>query len=191
MHFFLKSFTDFIVRYDTRYQQSRDTVLVTTTKEAKALVLVLHFITGISTQGDSACRTALDAGILDMLLRIYVLFPSFSRSPIDVPEHWSLLLQACRSTLLALSQSETNHDSVLQHPVCAVWTDCHPHPPPYSAEPPAPQDSIPARCAGWRRAESKYIKRRMMTIIIDSQWRSNIYEIEDIEACADIVEFTR
>lgn len=30
-----------------------------------------------------------------------------------------------------------------------------------------------------------------MAIIIDSQWRSNVYEIEDIEACADIIEFTQ
>ena len=188
---FIWSHCLFRIRYDGRYRQSRDTILVTSTKEAQALVHVLQFIPRIATQSDLACRTVLEAGILDMLLRVYVLFPSFSRSSIDAPEHWPPLLQACRSTLLALSQSEINHDAVLEHSVCALWADCHPHPPPYSVEPPSIKDSIPARQAGWRRANRRCVKRRIMAVIIDSQWRSNVYEIEDIEVCTDIVEFTQ
>jgi hypothetical protein len=37
----------------------------------------------ITLQSDSACRTVLDAGILDMLLRIYDIFPAFSKSALD------------------------------------------------------------------------------------------------------------
>ena len=175
----------------THYWQSRDAILTTTTKEAKALVHVLRFIVGIVTQSDSACRTALKAGILDMLLRVYVIFPSFSHSSVDAPEHWSTLLKACRSIFIALSQSQENNDTILRHPVYALWRDCDPHPPAYSLEPQSPRDTLLARCAAWREAVKACIKRRIVMIFIDGLWKSNVFEIENIEACADIVEFAQ
>ncbi|KIM86727.1 hypothetical protein PILCRDRAFT_314087 [Piloderma croceum F 1598] len=177
--------------YDARYQKSKDTILVTMTEQAKVLIPLLQFVSRSASQNDSACRTALNAGILDLLLRIYVIFPSFSRSAIDAPEHWSPLLKACRSTLHVLSRSETNHDVVLQHPVCFIWMDCHPHPPVYSLEPRSPLDVLLARCAAWRETGKACVRRRIMMIFIDSLWKSNAFEIENAEACTDIVEFAR
>jgi hypothetical protein len=69
--------------------------------------------------------------------------------------------------------------------------DCHPHPPAYSLEPPSPFDTLRARCAAWREVVEACIRRRIMMIFIDSLWKSNVLEIENVEACADIVEFAR
>jgi hypothetical protein len=119
----------------------------------------------------------------------FVILPSFSRSAIDAPEHWSPLLKASRATLRVLSRSETNHNIVLQHPVCFIWMDCHLHPPAYSLEPPSPLDALLVRSTAWREVAEACIRRRIMMIFIDSLWKSNVFEIENLEACADIVEF--
>jgi hypothetical protein len=165
--------------------------LSTTTTEAKAILPVLHFMIRITLQGDSASRTILDAGILNMLLRIYDIFPAFSKSALDAPDYWSPLLDACRSTILALSQSQVNNDEILSHPVCIIWTNCSPHPPAYALEPPTAYDLLVARCVTWRTVDSLCIKRRLYMILTGNLWKSNVHEIEDIEACTDLVELTR
>jgi hypothetical protein len=183
--------TDLIRSYDTDFQKSRNTALSTMTKEAKTLVPVLCFMTHIATQSDSTCRTVLRAGVLDILLRIYGIFPAFSKSALDAPEHWSLLLEACRSTVLALTQSQPNYDEILSHPVCTIWVDCYPHPPAYTVEPHTPYGLLVARRNAWRTATSLCVKRRMIAVLTGDLWKSNVYEFEDIEACADILECTR
>jgi hypothetical protein len=142
-------------------------------------------------QGDLACSTVLDAGILDMVLRIYDIFPAFSKSALDAPEHWSPLLNACRSTVLALSQSQNNQSEIFAHPLCAIWANCDPRPPAYTLEPPTTYDLIVVRCVAWRTASSLCIKRRMYVLLTADLWKSNVDEIEYIEACNDVVEFTR
>jgi hypothetical protein len=143
-------------------------------------------------QSTSACRIILKAGILEMLLRIYNIFPAFSKSAIDLPEHWSLLLDACRSTILAISQSSQEYnDEILSHPVCTLWANCNPHPPAYTLEPPTAYDLLMARCTAWRTANTLCIGRRMYMLLTGNQWKSNAYEFEDIDACTDSVEFTR
>jgi hypothetical protein len=183
--------SDPIYSYDALYWRSQDTILTTTTKEAKALVPTLQFIVRIVMQYDSTCRAALKAGILDMILRIYVIFPTFSQSAVDGAEHWSPLLKACRSTLLVLSESLTNADDISHHPVFSLWTDCQPYPPVYTAEPQSPDDIFRARCTAWRKTTRSCVKRRLSIIYANSLWKSNVYEMEDIEACVDMVEFTR
>jgi len=148
-------------------------------------------MTHIIIQSDLARRTVLDAVILDMLLRIYDIFPAFSKSALDVPEPWSPLLVACRSTVLALSHSQENHNEILSHPVCIIWTNCDPHPPAYSLEPPTADDLLVARCAAWRTASGLCIKRRMYMLLTGNLWKSSVDEIENVEACTDIAEFTR
>jgi len=145
----------------------------------------------IIRQSDSACRTVLDAGILDMLLRIYDIFPAFSKSALDEPDYWSPLLDACRSTIIALSQSQENNREILSHPVCKIWTNCDPHPPPYTLEPPTAHDLLLTRCIAWRAANSLCIKRRLCILLTGNFWKHNVHEIEDIETCTDVVELTR
>ena len=177
--------------YDTLYWRSRDTILTTTTKEAKSLVPTLQFIVQIVMQYDPTCRVALKAGILDMILRIYVIFPTFSQSAVDGAEHWSPLLKACQSTLFVLSESSTNGGVISRHPVFALWADCQPYPPAYTMESQGPDDIFQARCTAWRKTPRSCVKRRLSIIYANSLWKSNVYEVEDIEACIDMVEFTR
>ena len=145
----------------------------------------------ITLQSDSACRTVLDAGILNMLFRIYNIFHAFSKSALDAPDYWSPLLDACRSTILALSQSPENNGEILSHPVCIIWANCSPHPPPYALEPSTADDLLVARCVTWRTVNSLCIKRRLYMILTGNLWTYNVHEIEDIEACTDLVELTR
>jgi hypothetical protein len=183
--------SDLVYSYDTLYWRSQDTILTTTTDEAKALVPTLQFVVQIIMQYDFACRAALKAGILDMILRIYVIFPTFSQSAVDGAEHWSPLLKACRSTLLVLSESSMDADNISRHPIFSLWTDCQPYPPVYTVEPQNPSAILRARCTAWREAARSSIKRRISIIYASSLWKSNVYEIEDIEACTDMVEFTQ
>jgi hypothetical protein len=178
-------------RYDADFQESRNTALSTTTTEARTLVRILQFMNHIATQSDMARRTVLKAGTLDVLLRIYAIFPAFSKSALDAPEHWSPLLEACRTTVLTLLQSQENSDEVLSHPVCTICMDCYPRLPAYTVKPQSLSDLLLARRDRWRTADSLCAKRRMIMILTGNLWKSNTREFEDIAACADIVEFSR
>jgi len=182
---------DLFRSYDVDFEALRNTSLSTTTKQARSLVPVLRFVTHFATQSDSCCRTVLKAGILDMLLRIYAIFPAFSKSAIAEPDYWSPLLEACRSTILALSQSRQHHDEIYSHPVFTIWVVSCPHPPTYTPEIRTDDDLLSARCAAWRTAAKPCVKRRMMMILTGGLWMANVHEFENAEACADIVEFTR
>ena len=93
-------------RYDELYWKNAKTVLFTSTKEAQTLVSVILLSDRIVTENESTWQTILDAGLLDMLLRIYVIFPSFSHSALDDADGWSALLDACRSRFYSLSHKQ-------------------------------------------------------------------------------------
>ena len=166
-------------------------MLTPSSQEARLLVATLEFVLCVISYGDEERSITLEAGILDILLRIYVVFPSFSQSAIDGPEPWRALLTVCRSLLLHLSQSPQHRDEVIYHPVCILWTDCCPVPPSYSQKPRSIGSGLVERCVAWRRADRTCVKRRVTSIYIGCLWRKNVYEIEDLEACGDLVEFVR
>lgn len=178
-------------RYDSLYWKNTKTVLVTSTREARTLVGVLHLTAQILAGNGSSCQTVLDAGLLNMLLRIYVIFPSFSHSTLDDADGWSALLDACRSILLAVSQAEQSYDEISSHAIHSLWTDCQPLPPAYTVQPPSLDDVLSARCAAWRQANSQCVKRRIVTIYLGCLWKVNPHKYEDVEACVDMVEFTK
>lgn len=178
-------------KYDTQYRREQKVVLLISSKEARALVAILNLIREIATESDSTCRTVLKARILDMIQRVYVISPAFSQSAIDEANHWSALLNACASILLALSQSYPNRHEVLRHPVCKLWTDCNPLPPAYTLLPCTPDEPLADRGAAWRQTPQPCVKRRLSMILVGCLWKSNAHAIEDMEACADMVEFTR
>jgi hypothetical protein len=183
--------TDLFRSYDVDFEALRNTNLSTTTKQARSLVPVLRFVTHFATQSDSCCRTALKAGILDILLRIYTIFPAFSKSAIAEPDYWSPLLEACRSTILALSHSRQYDDEIFSHPVSTIWVPSCSHPPTYTAELRTHDDLLAARCAAWRIAVKPCVKRRIMMIFTGGLWMANVHEFEDADACTDMVEFAR
>jgi hypothetical protein len=152
---------------------------------------MLDIVIQIGAQNDSTCRTILEAGVLNMLLRIYVAFPMFSHSTPDDVEHKLALLDACRSTLVVLSMSPQNQEMIFSHPVCGLWTDCRPRILGYPVDYESPESHFKNRCAAWRRADKSCVKRRLVVIYRGSLWKSNMDTIADMEACVDIVEFTR
>jgi hypothetical protein len=142
----------------------------------------------MGVQNDSTCRTVLEAGVLNMLLRIYVAFPMPSDAARDEVEQKLALFDACRSTIFLLSRSSQNQAMILSHPVCVLWTDCRPQTLGYSAG--DPESLFKDRCIAWRRADRSCAKRRLVVIYRGTLWKSNVDTVADIEACVDIVEFT-
>ena len=178
-------------RYDKQYRTEQEVVLSTSSKEAQALVSVLNLVVEIATESDSTCRTVLKAGILDVILRIYVIFSAFSHSVIDGAEPWVALLSACACIILTLSQSSPNRGEVVSHPVYSLWSECYPIPPAYTAVPGPSHETPLSRPDAWRRAARSCVKRRIVMILLGCLWKSNSRPIEDAEACVDILEFVR
>jgi hypothetical protein len=98
------------------------------------------------------------------------------------------LLDASRSALDILSAESHYSNLVFNHPVYYLWLRFDELVPNYVVW--TPEDASEARCAAWRRTEEDIIKRRLMTIwsLPSSKMRSKNSEIE---ACMDIVEFSR
>jgi hypothetical protein len=157
-------------------------MLSSSCKEVGVLTPVLKFMAQIATQSDLACLTVLEAGILDMLLRIYIIFPALSGSlPEDVGRKLALM-DACQLTVVVLCRSLDQPTVVYNHPVCILWTDRNSK---------RPDHPLQNRCGAWRRAPRHCAMRRLVMIYIGSLWQSNIDVVGDIEACIDIVEFTK
>jgi hypothetical protein len=156
--------------------------------EVLGLAPVLNFISQVSTQSDSACQTVLDVGILNMLLRIYVVFPTLSDSTREDADRKLELRDACWLIFDVLGQSQYR-EVVHNHPVCILWTDCHSQPPGYTVD--APTDPVQDRCAAWRRVEKSCVKRRAVAIYKYSLWKAEAGTNVGMQACIDIVEFTR
>jgi hypothetical protein len=60
---------------------------MSSSEEMSVLPSVLGFIASIAMQSDRACETILEAGILDMLLHIYIVFTTLS----DTAPHYTYL----------------------------------------------------------------------------------------------------
>lgn len=165
--------------------------MLTSSKEARSLVAVLNLISEIVAESDSMCRTVLKAGILDIILRIYVIFSAFSQSVLDGPKSWVALRSACACILLILSQSSPNCEDVVSHPVCALWSECYPIPPAYTDVSPSFHETSLGRSNAWRRAPRSCVKRRITMILLGCLWKSNARSAEDVETCGDILEFIR
>jgi hypothetical protein len=163
-------------------------MLPPSSKEVLVLTPVLNFIARIATHSDSACRTVLDVGILNMVLRIYVIFHTLSDTTREDADHKLALRDACRVTLDVLCQSQ-HQEAVFNHPVCILWTNCHSQPPGYIVD--GPTDFVQNRCAAWRRVENSCVKRRAAVIYRYSLWKSDAGSDVNMQACIDIVEFTR
>ena len=163
-------------------------MLSPSSKEVSLLAPVLHFISRFAIQSDPAHQTALDGGVLDMILRIYVILPTLSDSTRQNANSKVALRDACRLTLELLGQSQ-HQEAVLNHPVCTLWKDVRSQPPGYGID--APADPAEERCATWRRVEKSCVERRMTIIYRYTLWKTDDRGNVDMEACIDIVEFAK
>jgi hypothetical protein len=168
-------------RYDSLHRKDKGAILSSSSKEVMALAPVLKFMAQIAAQSDLSCQTVLEASILDMLLRIYVIFPTLSDSlPEDVGRKLTLV-DACQLIVIVLCRTLEKPETVYIHPVCILWTDRN------SKRPDSPLQN---RCGAWRRASRSCALRRLVVIYMGSLWKS-IDIVKGLEACMDIVEFTK
>ena len=175
-------------RTDSLLRKERAIMLSPSSKEVQVLAPVLDFIARIATQSDSACQTILDVGVLDMILRIYIIFPTLSASTQEDADRRLALRDACRLTLGVLGQSQ-HQEAVSNHPACILWADCHSQPPNYTVD--TPVDPVQNRCAAWRRVEKSAIERRAVVIYRYFLRKADASTDMDVDAYIDIVEFTK
>jgi hypothetical protein len=150
--------------------------------EVMVLTPVLEFMAQVATHSDLTSQTVLEAGILDMLLRVYVIFPALSSSLREDELHKEALLDACQLTVIVLRQSLEDPAAVYNHPVCILWTD---------RKSKRPDHPLQNRPDAWRQAPRRCALRRLESIYARSLWKSDYDAIGNIEACIDIVEFTK
>jgi hypothetical protein len=151
-------------------------------KEMLVLPPVLSFIAWIATQSDWVCQAILDAGVLDMLLHVYIVYATLFDTAQQDTELKEVLRGACRLILAILTQSHQHQKMVFDHPVCILWPDLYSPPPDYSVK-----AHVQDRCVAWRRVDRLYIMRRAITIYKGDLWKS---KEGPTDVCADIVEFT-
>jgi hypothetical protein len=152
-------------------------------KEMLVLPPVLSFIAWIATQIDWACQAVLDAGVLDMLLRVYIVYTTLFDTVQQDTDLKDALCGACRLILVILAQSHQHQKTVFDHPVCILWAGLYSLPSDYAVKP-----HFQDRCAAWRQVDRLYIMRRVITIYRGSLWKS---QKDATDVCADIVEFTK
>lgn len=176
-------------RQDALYHKERKATLSPSVKEILVLLCVLDFIGQIATQSASTNSTVLAAGVLDLLLRVYVVFPTLSEVEADDANQKFVLLDACRSIMNALFPSPQIDAIIPDHPVFILWTSCYAQSPGYSGE--VMGGTSLDRGFAWSQANKFVSKRRMSSIYKGSLWKSDIHDMGDMETCIDIVEFTQ
>jgi hypothetical protein len=156
-------------------------------KEVLKLVPVIDFIADIVRRNHVACQAVLEGGFFDMLLRIYVAFPTFYKYNAEEKSCQSAMFTACQSAFKALSVNALYAEIVRSHPVYDLWLRVDQ----LSSQDVSTtsEESLPDRCAAWRKTEAHLVKRRLMII-----WSASTLSADnDAEflVCADVVEFSR
>jgi hypothetical protein len=151
-----------------------------TSGDSNDLIPVIDFIALVVDHDDLACQAAFDGGFLDMLLRIYILFPKPGRETSD-------LVKACTSALLVMSRQPEHHEAILHHPFCALWTTYNQ----LFQMPAMLDDSISSRCAAWRRTGKSSAVSRLVTIYKNLLSTSGLHKTAATDMCIDLVELSR
>lgn len=159
------------------------------TTDTLILVPVLDWISQITRNNAMLLQAVLNAGVFDILLRIYIILPALSDSTSDDTNHQLALVGICRFILDAIPQMCQNAGIGYQHPVFTLWTDCQPQPPGYTRR--ARDGPSSDRAIAWRQAQPSCVKRRLLVIYRRSLWKSQLNSVVDMEACYDILEFVR
>lgn len=134
-------------------------------------------------------QVVLEAGLLDTLLRIYIILPALVNSSQDEIDRQAVLVDTCRLTLEAVAQMCQAAGTPYHHPVYTLWSDCQPQPPGYTRR--ARDGPTPERATAWRQAHSSCVRRRVLVIYRGALWKSHVNSTADMEACYDILEFLR
>lgn len=177
-------------------EESSDTIADSKGKGAKLtmsntliLIPVLSWIVQVAQHGEVPIQVVIKAGILDILLRIYIILPALSNTSQEEANHQLALVDVCRFTLDTISQMCQRAGIPYHHPVYTLWSDCQPQPPGYTRR--ARDGPTSDRAAAWRLANPSCVRRRLLVIYRGGLWRSHVNSTADMEACYDILEFAR
>jgi hypothetical protein len=153
---------------------------VPTSRDESDLISIVDFMALIADHDDSACQAAFDGGFLDILLRIYAVFPKFGRGR-------SALFSACTSALLVLSRQPEHLEKIIYHPVCTLWTTCGK----LFQMLDVVDDSFSSRHSAWRRTGKVCVMSRLVTIYKFLLSTSRLKAAAAVDMCTDLVEFSR
>jgi len=145
---------------------------------------MIDFISFVAQHNDEAGQAVLDGGFLDMLLRIYVLCPTFDFK--DTNEQRVTLSDACASALSILSRQPHHLEVILSHPICALWTQCRRL---FRIQDTLP-DFVSARRVSWRSMDRSFFVRRLGTIY-KLLSKPGLGKTVATEICCDLVEFSQ
>ncbi|KZP30505.1 hypothetical protein FIBSPDRAFT_109782 [Athelia psychrophila] len=168
---------------DSLERKTRTHTVPASSKQVVAITWALIFAAKMATR--SAQQLVIDAGVLDVILRVYIRYPTLGVTTAHDSECKTELFDSCQYLLRILVASTP---AVFDHPVCSLWTDCNAQPPAYGEEPST--NPIGFRAA-WRRVPRACAKERLMIIFRGSLWGSDFDSASEIEAYRDLVEFTR
>ncbi|KZP30502.1 hypothetical protein FIBSPDRAFT_945867 [Athelia psychrophila] len=168
---------------DSLERKTRTHTVPASSKQVVAITWALIFAAKMATR--SAQQLVIDAGVLDVILRVYIRYPTLGVTTAHDSECKAELFDSCQYLLRILVASTP---AVFDHPVCSLWTDCNAQPPAYGEEPST--NPIGFRAA-WRRVPRACAKERLMIIFRGSLWGSDFDSASEIEAYRDLVEFTR
>lgn len=149
----------------------------------------MDFIADLAERNVLARQAALDGGFLDMMLCIYVNFPTFYLSEEEKITHRSALLEACKCAFSVLSGESLFLESVLSHPVHSFWLGDNLSV--INGVSKTPEQSLEDRCLAWRRIDPWLVKRRLMALWSTSVTADSFGEEEIYQSCTDMVEFSR
>jgi hypothetical protein len=144
------------IRYDSVC--SGDNIVAPGDDSVNDLVAIIDFIALVVDHEEEVGMAALDGGLLNLLLRIYVFWPALQSA--DKSIGMTSLLRACTSALHALSRHPENRQAVISHPVCTLWTQCGQ----CFYVPDAWNDPFSSRCGAWRQTDKYLIMTRLVTI---------------------------
>jgi hypothetical protein len=134
-------------------------------------------------------QLALEGGLLDMLLRIYIVIPTVRAFGAEKRGPLSALLASCKSVLEVLCTCSLHTEVVCNHPVYDIWlrgSQLH-----FSCILTFREDSLEDRCVSRRRTSPHLVKGRLITIWGMAGSDNDDHGCAEFLAYVDAVEFSQ
>ena len=158
-------------------------------REAHPAGPLIDFMTKMAQT--SATAAALESGLLDMIVCLYVCNFSCEQVPKDIvqrfdPGHDSIF-RSCCDALLSISQVPDASSILLRHPITIMW----PHMPILSS---VLRGTPRFRCDQWRQIKFAVVDRRMTSIgaLLEMSSKKDLFiQVDLLNIYIDILEFTK
>ena len=147
-----------------------------------AITQALKFVARVATR--LTVQIVIDAGVLDVILRVYICFPILDVTTEQGSVCKTALFESCKF-LLTMYVAAARH---AEHPVCLLWTACNARPPVYGGG--VRQDSLTRRAA-WRQVPGTMARQQLMVAFWGFAWVSDLENMAVVDIYDDLIEFTR